>query len=46
MDGRRLFLSAQSDNRVKVFSLDGYRLLQTIETGAKPDPILLLPKLP
>ena len=40
-DGRSFFLAAQMDNKVHRLSLPGLEVLQTIETKAKPDPLLV-----
>lgn len=43
LDGSSLYVSAQADNKVLRFALPGLKVVQTISTPAKPDPILLLP---
>ncbi len=41
-DGRFLYVSAQAENKVFKFAFPGLEIVQTIQTAAKPDPILLL----
>jgi len=40
--GEFLYISAQSENKVKKFSIPDLELVQTIDTPPKPDPIYLL----
>lgn len=42
-DGKFGYVSAQGENKVLKFSLGDYRIVQTIATPERPDPIVVLP---
>lgn len=44
--GRFAYISAQGDNKVVKFALDGWKRLLEIGTGERPDPILVLEAAP
>lgn len=43
-DGIHAYVSAQGDNKVLKFRLSDYKIVQTIETAERPDPIVVLPR--
>jgi YVTN family beta-propeller protein len=43
-DGMHAYVSAQGDNKVHKFRLSDYKIVQTIETSERPDPIVVLPR--